>query len=270
MPDRATQKANEIDPKLLKTRSQELDKLSSILTSGDHIENIVSCNLEVELGGGQEVGYMDLSGILVHLSEKADRFHFFTTDSHFPVYCNELSAVGFKKAVIGDFLLVKIKDKSVKSFVNRLSGFPQFNKLPDFGKPKSATLIYHSQSDLNPYLKTLLKYEVKQYAAGLIFHTQALIFGLGTLLLGAVLAASVLYNVSMAQNLLIAVMVGVMAFSAFRKLLLPIALLGVVVGWVTSFVNTAVFLVALAVVLGVWLGLGSLTVYWKNKLPKNS
>ncbi len=73
---RVEQKVEEFDPKLLKTRSQELDKLSSILTSRDHIEHIVSCNLELELGGGQDVGYTDLSGILVHIREKTDRLHF--------------------------------------------------------------------------------------------------------------------------------------------------------------------------------------------------
>lgn len=124
------------------------------------------------------MGFLDLSGILVHLREKTGRFHFFTADFHFPVYCNELNAVGFKKAVLGDILVVKVMNKSLSSFVNRLKDSPQFNKLPDIGKPKSATLIYHSQSDLSTYLNALEKYEVKQYATKLTFHTQALVLPL--------------------------------------------------------------------------------------------
>lgn len=81
----------------------------------------------------------------------------------------------------------------MNAFVNRLRITPQFDKLPDIGKLKSATLIYHSQSYFDHYLETL--------------------------------------------------------------------------GWTTSFTATALFLVALTAFLGVWLGMGSLTVYWKNELP---
>lgn len=47
------QRAEEIDPKLLKNRSQELEKLSSILSPKDSVEYIVSCNTEIELEGGK-------------------------------------------------------------------------------------------------------------------------------------------------------------------------------------------------------------------------
>lgn len=187
---------------------------------------------------------MDFSGILVHLSGKTDRIVFIAGEFYFSVYCNEISAVGFKKAILGDFLVFNIKEKYTGSFVNRLKNSSQFNKLPPIVKPNSATLIYHAQSEksLDHFLQIIEDYDAKQYATKLTFHLQGAIFGRVTLLLGGALAAFVYYGYTLPQNLLVVGLVIVMAFSAFRVFLLPLAVIGALVGWITSLTNTAIFL----------------------------